>query len=64
MSTYQDRVKQEKEELDEKLRSLHNYLDSEGFNKLENRQQYLLSAQYDIMLKYSSVLKERIALFV
>ena len=63
MSLYQKRVKKEKEELDERVQSLHNYLDSDSFNKLENRQQYLLSAQYDIMLKYSSVLKERIALF-
>lgn len=63
MEPYQERVVEEKKELDVKLRALDDFLESETFDGLDNAQQYLLRKQSQHMESYSHVLGERIAAF-
>lgn len=64
MQPHQQRVVEEKNELDEKLSKLSAFIDnSELFFKLSEEDQDLLGRQEDIMKKYSQVLRERIQLF-
>lgn len=63
MLEYQQRVVIEREEIDTKLEKLLQFLNSETFNSLNEKDQELLKRQAIIMGDYSSVLAERISLF-
>jgi hypothetical protein len=60
---HQQRVVDEKTELDKKLEKLLPFLLSEIFKGLSSDEQDRLNLQSDIMQKYSQVLKERIEAF-
>ena len=63
MENWQQRIIDEKEELDTKLTKLEKFIyNEEGtFNSLSNMNQNLLRAQAEIMAEYSAVLRRRIA---
>lgn len=63
LQAWQQRVLDEKENLDNKLRSLSSFLILEGFRKLEDRDQELLERQEALMKELSRVLEERITRF-
>jgi len=64
MEEYQERVIKEKEELDLKLIKLHSFILSQKFTKLlPSTHRTLLERQYGLMLEYSRVLRDRIALW-
>jgi len=63
LPAYQARVVQEKQELDDKIEKLDNFLLSELFQKLPDAEQERLDRQLSIMKDYSAVLGERIAAF-
>lgn len=63
MQDYQQRVLVEKKELDDKLRNLRNFQETEQFNKLPQVDIILLTHQERAMSNYSDILGERIALF-
>lgn len=63
MEDYQVRVVKEKEELDEKLQSLAEFVKGGVFDKLEDYDKVLLLDQLHYMRGYSSVLEERISYF-
>lgn len=63
LQAWQQRVLDEKENLDNKLRSLSSFLILEGFRKLEDRDQELLERQEALMKELSRVLEERISRF-
>ena len=60
---YQQRVLEEKDDLDSKISKLTTYTESEGFRKLDYGNQLLLYKQLLIMYKYRVVLIDRILLF-
>jgi hypothetical protein len=61
--TYQQRVEQEKTELDEKLLKLQAFIDSEAFKAIDPVQTSLLKIQAGAMETYSHVLAERLIWF-
>jgi hypothetical protein len=66
MSSYlphQQRVIDEKNELDSKLTALKSFFDNPIFKTLDQQNQDLLSSQETAMEEYSQILAERIALF-
>ena len=63
MAPYQQRVVQEKEELDERLAKLKAFVLTEVYRNLPADEQDRLSRQYDAMYGYSLILGERIAAF-
>jgi hypothetical protein len=63
MKPYQERVKQEKKELDEKREKLDAFIDGDVFETLDCIDQQLLVVQADAMTTYSSVLAQRIRNF-
>jgi hypothetical protein len=63
MLPHQQRVVDEKLELDEKLGKLSCFADSEMFAILSANEQTRLLRQYSYMTMYSKVLGERIAAF-
>jgi crAss001_48 related protein len=64
MQPHQQRVVDEKTELDTKLDKLKAFImDSPIFKTLPVDEQKRLNAQYDVMEQYSKILKERIAAF-
>lgn len=60
---YQQRVVQEKRDLDEKIKALLNYLGCYSFQKLDNGEQSRLRIQLSVMSTYADILGERIAHF-
>jgi len=64
MRDYQQRVIEEKKELDEKARGLSNFI---GLNKeflgIDKNSQELMKEQCETMWEYSEILGKRIALF-
>ena len=60
---HEQRVIDEKIALDEKGQKLVTFLQSPAFGKLSNQEALLLVRQKDIMVAYSDILAERIALF-
>ena len=60
---FQQRVIEERESLDDKIKKLIAFLASEGFNELQEEDAQLLKDQADAMMDYSNVLKRRIARF-
>lgn len=60
MSDFKQRLKQEKEELQEKLHKLESFLGTEAFHKVEKIQQTLLLVQASAMETYLRCLHERL----
>jgi len=64
MEKYQERVIKEKEELDLKLLKLLTFILSQNFTKvLPSIEKIFLERQCSLMLEYSKVLRDRIALW-
>jgi hypothetical protein len=63
MLPHQERVVVEKRELDEKITKLTLFKISSVFSSLPSDEQDRLSRQFDCMIKYSSILRERIDAF-
>jgi hypothetical protein len=63
MKPHQERVIQEKRELDEKLAKLDAFGRTEVFNTLPSDEQGRLNRQHSVMEHYSRILGERIAAF-
>ena len=60
MEGYQDRVVVEKDELDERIEKLTNFIQSVKFQSIPEEEQELLTRQLEVMREYSSILEERI----
>ncbi len=63
LQDWQTRIIDEKRELDERMTKLDAFIQSEPFQSLPQRDQYLLQEQYEAMDRYSDILKQRIARF-
>lgn len=64
MLPHQERVVEEKRELDEKLSKLGDFItESPIFGKLDTDEQIRLRRQYGIMSQYSEILAQRIESF-
>jgi len=64
MQPYQQRVVDEKSELDKKLCALGEFIEGNGiFEKLDAAEQCRLRMQRCVMQSYSQILGERIAVF-
>ena len=60
---YQDRLFNEKSELDKKIEKLSVFLGSEKFNCVDGDEQKMLRRQLSVMIEYSSILAHRISKF-
>jgi hypothetical protein len=60
MSTFHERLYIEREELDEKILKLKNFIQSENISKVSKIQKSLLRSQVNVMIAYSEILAERI----
>lgn len=60
MSTFKERLIDEKEQLNEKIEKLEAFTLSENFSKIEAIQMSLLNAQLFAMKTYSQILLERL----
>jgi hypothetical protein len=60
---YQERVKEEREELNTRITKLCYFIHSDKFLELAEMKQELLEKQLYVMMDYSRILKERIGLF-
>jgi len=60
MSTFKERLIEEKAQLDEKIEKLDAFMQTEQFNQIDNVQISLLNCQLQVMKAYSQVLLERI----
>lgn len=63
MEAYQVRVIQERIDLYEKITKLDGFMRSSTFTSLDEYEQERLRRQYEAMITYSSILKERISHF-
>lgn len=63
MKNWQQRASYEKQELDEKIRKLENFIDSVDFEPLSIAERIRLLEQERVMKKYSSILDARINAF-
>lgn len=63
MEPHQQRVVDEKTELDDKISRLRPFLASDKFTSLPEDEQDRMDRQLSIMVEYSEVLGERIAAF-
>jgi len=64
MEQYQQRVVNEKNELDIKAKALSDFIgNSPNFENIDSAEQERLKVQNDIMWQYSEILGERIAAF-
>lgn len=63
MEAYQQRVVEEKEALDEKIKKLDVFVGTERFCALPLAEQIRMAAQLEVMREYSQILGERIAAF-
>lgn len=61
--SYQSRVIAERSELEEKIAKLGTFLSGTLYAKLPQAEQLLLSEQYSVMTRYSSILSKRIEAF-
>lgn len=61
MSTFKERLVDEKTQLDEKIEKLEAFTLSDNFQKIEAVQMSLLNAQLFAMKTYSQILVERLA---
>lgn len=62
MSTFLDRLKIEEGELLEKLEKLSEFIDSEGFDNLDEENKSLLLIQVNTMAVYHEILTRRITI--
>lgn len=63
MEAHQQRVVDEKTELDVKLKKLSDFLETDKFKSLDEKERYLLKRQHEYMSNYSDILEERIELW-
>lgn len=63
LEPYQQRVVDEKNELDKKLKALNAMLKTPIFEKLNILEKKLLEEQAELMTRYSAVLKQRISMW-
>lgn len=63
MQPYQQRVVDEKAELDIKITALNKFIPTQNFSSLDSDNRTLLVAQLNAMLEYSDILTDRISLF-
>lgn len=63
MQPYQQRVVQEKQELDDKITNLDKFMLTDIFHNLPAEEQDRLTRQFDVMKDYTAILTERIAAF-
>lgn len=63
MKLWQQRVVNEKRELDKKIKSLNIFIELPIWNELNDIERELLLQQQQLMRMYSTVLKTRIRLF-
>ncbi len=63
MQPWQERVVQEKADLDDKISKLEIFLDAPMFPKLAAEEQTLLTSQAQLMRGYSTILGKRISRF-
>ena len=59
---YKKLVDAEKKVIDKNLGTLKKFIKTKAYEALEEGQQILLSKQVDVMDKFSSILRERLAL--
>lgn len=62
MSTFYERLKVEKTELDEKLTKLNAFIQSDKFKEVDPEQKPLLQTQAGVMKTYSQILEKRLKL--
>lgn len=62
MTTFKDRLIDEKNQLDEKISKLEAFFMNPAYKEIEHTQKSLLNIQVQIMNAYSQVLAERLAL--
>jgi hypothetical protein len=60
MSTFIERLRTEKQELDEKLTKLEDFLATDIFTGLANIDKLLLEKQFSVMTEYSRILNSRL----
>lgn len=63
MPPYQQRVVDEKRELDTKIDALYLFLGTNMYSSLPSKERVLLNNQFNHMVSYSGILAERIANF-
>lgn len=63
MEPYQERVIEEKRELDDKIEKLKTFMNDEVFDELPQKEKENMSIQLSAMFTYSSALKSRIEAF-
>lgn len=63
LQPYQQRVIEEKRELDKRAKKLYAFFDTEIFKGLPVEEQELLGKQAELMTHYSFILERRIELF-
>lgn len=61
MSTFLERMKEEKEELDMRIEKLADFLEKDNTEKLTEQEIELLIAQHNAMQVYSFILTQRIS---
>lgn len=61
MSTFQERLSQEFDDLEEKITKLNNFIESDRFCDLDLTSQLLLETQLNTMRAYSNILDLRIS---
>lgn len=64
MQPYQSRVVEEKEQLDERLAKLLEFLQTDTYRALHSEERIRLQLQSVAMQQYLNILKERIAAFI
>jgi len=60
MSDFKSRLLEERDQLQEKVTKLDDFIDSDAYTTIAERQQELLLDQIYFMAEYLSILKERI----
>jgi hypothetical protein len=63
LQPYQQRVVEEKSELEERLAALHRFIDGDVYSKLDEAERGRLRQQRYFMNGYAQVLRERIDAF-
>lgn len=63
MEAYQQRVVDEKSELDTKITALETFIESDKFEDIDGDEQDRLIEQLDLMQQYSTILADRIENF-
>lgn len=61
MSTYQERMAEESEQLEGRLAKLHDFIRSDAYEKLAEVDQLLLRLQASSMTQYAAILEQRMA---